>query len=271
MTDAKDLYLGLLKACLTNRIYGDVELRPVEPRSAWKRRAIGALERRGLRVVRPEPVDWLERELGHDPLPTAHTMIGMARLDNLQVCIEAVLADGTAGDLIETGVWRGGATIFMRGVLKAHGVTGRAVWVADSFQGLPPPDDEEFPQDAGDIHHTIEELAVSLKEVTSNFERYGLLDEQVRFLPGWFRDTLPDAPIEQLAVVRLDGDMYGSTMTALRCLYPKLSIGGFLIVDDYGIHSPGCRRAVNDFRAEHGIREELRWIDWSGVFWQRIE
>ena len=122
-------------------------------------------------------------------------MIGMKRLDNLQHCVEDTLARQVPGDLIETGVWRGGASIFMRGILRAHGVSDRTVWVADSFQGLPPPNPDAYPADAGDPLHTFDYLAVSLEDVKSHFERYGLLDDQVRFLKGWFRDTLPAAPI----------------------------------------------------------------------------
>jgi hypothetical protein len=194
-------------------------------------------------------------------------MIGLRRLDNLQFCVEEVLSKNIPGDLIETGVWRGGATIFMRAILKAYGVKDRNVWVADSFEGLPAPNPERFPQDAGDLHH-IMKLAVSLDQVKANFERYGLLDDQVRFLKGWFRDTLPKAPIERLAILRLDGDMYESTMDALVNLYPKLSLGGCLIVDDYGA-VPGCRQAVLDYRQLHGILDEIVQIDWTGVYWRR--
>jgi hypothetical protein len=197
-------------------------------------------------------------------------MIGMERMANLRHCVEEVLAMGVPGDLIETGVWRGGATIFMRGILKAHGVQDRRVWVADSFEGLPRPDVAKYPADTGDQHHTYNALlGVSLEQVKSNFERYGLLDEQVCFLKGWFKDTLPEAPIEKLAILRLDGDMYESTMDSLTHLYPKLSVGGFLIVDDYGIESPGCLQAVEDYRQAHQILEPIQRIDWGGVFWQR--
>jgi hypothetical protein len=198
----------------------------------------------------------------------AHTMIGLKRLDNLQFCIEEVISNGVTGDLIETGVWRGGATIFMRAVLKAYGVSDRCVWVADSFEGLPPPDTGKYPYDAGDTLYKARELVVSLEEVKTNFERYGLLDDQVRFLKGWFRDTLPVAPIQRLAVLRLDGDMYESTMDALVNLYPKLSEGGYVIVDDYGC-IPACRRAVQDYRSATSIIEEIRAIDWTGIFWQK--
>jgi O-methyltransferase len=178
-----------------------------------------------------------------------------------------VLARDDPGDLIETGVWRGGSTIFMRAVLKAHGDRDRVVWVADSFQGLPKPD----PSHADDVEDKLwsqQSLSVPLAEVRDNFRRYGVLDEQVSFLPGWFSDTLPRAPIERLAVLRLDGDLYESTMTALRALYPKLSVGGYVIVDDY--HAVrGCRRAVDDFRTEHGVEDELHEVDWTCVYWRR--
>lgn len=217
-------------------------------------------------VLNEEKAGLREQGLG---MPTnGQTMIGLKRLDNLQYCIEDTLATGVPGDLIETGVWRGGATILMRAVLKTYGVEDRRVWVADSFEGLPPPDPDQYKQDKGSRLHTREELAVSLEQVKANFERYGLLDEQVCFLKGWFRDTLPEAPIERLAVVRLDGDMYESTMDGLVNLYPRLSAGGYLIVDDYGAVG-ACRQAVHDYREAHAIHDEIRSIDWTGVFWQR--
>jgi len=195
-------------------------------------------------------------------------MIGLKRLDNIQSCIESVLADNVPGDLIETGVWRGGATIFMRGALKAFGATDRIVWVADSFEGCPAPDAERYPADKEDKLHTSAELAVPLETVKANFRRYGLLDGQVRFLRGWFRDTLPAAPVERLAVMRLDGDLYESTMDALTNLYPKLSPGGYVIIDDFGAME-SCRKAVLDYRKKFGIEEKIVGIDWTGAYWRR--
>jgi O-methyltransferase len=155
----------------------------------------------------------------------------------------------------------------MRAMLAAYGVTDRIVWLADSFRGLPPPAPDKYPEDEGDMLYAIDELRVSRPQVESHFDRYGLLDDRVRFLEGWFRDTLPAAPIERLAVLRLDGDMYESTIDALTHLYPKLSEGGFLIVDDYGA-IPSCRRAVHDYRDAHGITDEIVPIDWTGVYWR---
>lgn len=122
---------------------------------------------------------------------------------------------------LEAGVWRGGMTILMRAVLKVRGDDQRRVWVVDSFSGLPSPDKalDSFWWKAGD-------MAVSLDEVKSNFARYGLLDDQVVFLKGFFKNTLPTATISELSVLRVDADLYESTMDVLNHLYPKLSVGG---------------------------------------------
>ncbi len=205
----------------------------------------------------------------------AVSMLPLARLNNLQACITDVIGQGVAGDLIEAGVWRGGATIFMRAVLKAYGVTDRSVWVADSFEGLPKPDAERFPLEARIqkgpiIQKGFRNFAASLDEVRQNFAAYDLLDEQVHFLKGWFKDTLIAAPIQTIAVMRLDGDFYESTMDGLRGLYDRLSIGGFAIIDDYGEDAwTYCRRAVDEFRAEHGITDPMIAVDSKCYYWQR--
>lgn len=198
----------------------------------------------------------------------SHTMIGHKRLDNIQHCVETVIGEGVPGDLIETGIWRGGATIFMRGILAAYGIADRCVWAADSFQGVPPP---THPADADlDLSARVYPvLAVALQDVRGLFERYGLLDDQVKFLEGWFKDTLAAAPIDRLAVLRLDGDLYESTMDALDPLYGKVCGGGFVIVDDY-YSCPPCGRAVDEFRASHGITEPLVRIDEQSVFWRKL-
>ncbi|MEO8487479.1 MAG: TylF/MycF family methyltransferase [Betaproteobacteria bacterium] len=214
------------------------------------------------------PFDRRARLTGRDWPATALSMIGARRMLQLQQAVEGVIARGVPGDLIETGVWRGGACILMRAVLAAHGVTERRVWVADSFSGLPAPDPSRYPADANAVFHEFEQLAVPLETVRSHFARYRLLDDQVVFLKGWFRDTLKGAPIERLAVLRLDGDLYESTMDALTALYDKVAPGGIVIVDDFGA-IPACAAAVNDFRRQRRIADPMQWIDASGVYWQR--
>jgi len=268
----EELYLDLLKKCLTR--YGFSEkFEKYEPRRGSLKRALEApirllLRLRRLELVRAKSFNAHDRAEGRDWPLEAETMIGLRRLDNLQFCITDLLQRKVPGDFIETGVWRGGASIFMRAMLRVYGDTTRTMWVADSFQGLPPPDPERYPADRGNRLWTVVQLAIPLDEVKANFAKYNLLDDQVRFLVGWFRDTLPRIAADRFALLRLDGDLYESTIDALRHLYPKLSIGGYVIIDDYGAVS-ACKAAVEDFRSEHNITDKLEPIDWSGVFWQR--
>lgn len=206
--------------------------------------------------------------VGTDFPKTAETMLTLARLDNLHGCIRDVLEKRVPGDLIECGAWRGGATIFMRAALRAYGDQDRNVWVADSFEGLPKPDDSRYPADKGSQFWNARALAVSLEEVRENFVRYGLLDARVRFLKGWFKDTLPVAPIGRLAILRADGDMYESTMQILEPLYDKVSPGGYVIVDDYYAVA-ACRQATDDFRRRRNITGPMVRIDAAGVYWRK--
>ena len=265
----RDRYVDLLMGCLTRELFLDEEAHDVAletwPGDVDELRT--TLRTNGWRLTR-RGGDAAKRDDGNDWPPTAETMVGRQRLADVRHCVDSVLADGVPGDFIETGVWRGGVTILMRGMLEAWGDTDRRVWVADSFQGLPAPDGDAFPHDVGHDMSDVPALAVSADQVRANFDRYGLLDDQVQFLEGWFRDTLPTAPVDRLAVLRLDGDLYESTIDALEALYPKLSVGGYVIVDDYGAWEP-CRQACTDYRDRHGITDQIVPIDWTGVHWRR--
>lgn len=249
---ARNLYLDLLKKILTNTLFGEEPNPDQEEQHRF--------------------VDGFIRHYIQGP---AISMLPSARMDNLRFCVEDALARGVPGDLIETGVWRGGATIFMKALLRVHGAENRAVWVADSFEGLPEPDPDKYPVEAkahrGPVmRKAYRHFAAGLEEVRANFRAFGLLDENVRFLKGWFKDTLPTAPIGALAVLRLDGDYYESTRDALTHLYDKLSVGGYAIIDDYGEDSfTYCRKAVDEFRAGRGISEPLIRVDSKCFFWRR--
>jgi hypothetical protein len=241
-------YLDLLRDALTGVLYQDPPLYKVRIGTASVQSYIAKI-----------------REYGRDVPTRGLTMIGTRRMDNLRLCVETVLRDGVPGDLMEAGVWRGGATIYMRGVLKAYGVVDRRVWVADSFQGLPTPSGENQPGD--DYWAPVAGyFAAGLEEVQRNFARFALLDERVRFLPGWFNESMPSAPIEQLSLLRLDGDLYASITDVLEPLYDRMSPGGFVIVDDYD--NVSCRQAVADFFARRGIAEHVHDIDGNGAYWR---
>jgi hypothetical protein len=266
VAQVRRLYLDLMKRALTHTLYRPMDIRWEEGEGGY----VGGddLRESVIAEISKADFDWVEvRANGRDWPRFAQTMVGMQRLQNVEDCLEQVIADGVAGDLIETGVWRGGVAIFMRAILAAYDERDRIVFAADSFEGLPPPDTDAFPADAGSRLHTATALSIPRSEVEQNFELYGLLDDRVRFLEGWFKDTLPSVRDRTWSLVRLDGDMYESTMDALTNLYPGLAVGGFLIVDDYTFGP--CRQAVEDYRGAHGIREPVVPIDWLGAYWRR--
>lgn len=245
-----DLYVDLVKKCILNLIYQDID-------------------------IYSQCFDEVKRKDGFDLPSAAHTMIGMKRINNLQECIEDVLKNNIEGDFIEAGVWRGGAAIFMRAMLKAYDIEDKIVWVADSFEGMHQEDIRQHSLDSA-VSETLafpgvtDLLIVPVGEVMRNFEKYDLLDDQVKFIRGWFSDSLPNAPIEKLAVARVHCTMYKSTMDALESLYHKISIGGYLIVDD--TCWPGCMEAINDFRKKYNIEEEIIHIkdSYTGLFWKKL-
>lgn len=230
----KSMYIDLLKKSLLDVVYEE-ETEVITNGECWPKRAL--------------------------------TMIGRRRLENVQYCIESVLEDGIEGDFIETGVWRGGSVIFMKGMLKVYGDNIRKVFVADSFKGVPPPDADNYPIDISSKLHLQNVLKISVDEVKSNFNKFSLLDHNVVFLEGWFKDTLNIAPIKKLAVLRLDGDLYESTWEALSALYYKLQPGGYVIIDDY--RWVNCEKAVTEFRNKNNIKDTIIPIDSWGVYWRK--
>ena len=179
------------------------------------------------------------------------SVLSATQFDALEAMIVDVVERRVPGDFIEAGAWNGGACIFMAGVLKSLGVVERKVYVADSFEGIPK--STLTPEDP--VDRWKDRWVAPYDKVVATFRRFGMLEENVVFLRGPFAQTLPQAPFRQLAIARLDCDSYESTTDALRFLYPKISLGGYLYVDDW--HLPSCRRAVSQFRTAFGIDEPI--------------
>lgn len=268
-----EMYLELLKNVLTDMHH--VEYEEFMSVEQCRRKSIlkfinKILLKKGLSICKKINSTKEDRINGKDWPMYADTMIGIKRLNNIEQCFLEIIKNNIEGDLIETGVWRGGATIFMRALLKVYNINDKVVWVADSFAGLPKSDEKKYTMDKGDKHYTKKQLVVSLDQVKNNFSKYGLLDNQVKFLKGFFKNTLPNAPIQKLSLLRLDGDMYESTMDALTNLYSKLSVGGFIIIDDWN-SVKGCKMAVEDFRKENRIKDEIVEIDWASIYWKKLQ
>ena len=269
----RDRYLSLLKKSVANLLYPELELQIRHLQEGASGLSGIALERFQRDIAERWPAEHARlldaKQQGLAPLRSAHTMIGLARLRNIEHCAEQVFADGIAGDFLEAGVCKGGATIFMRGLQIAYGEGSRKTWVVDSFEGVPPSID---PADARYGFHLDEAcspwLACGEAAVRDHFARYGLLDTRVEFVPGWLAESLPGAGIGDLAILRIDVDLYSATRDCLDLLYDKVVPGGFVIVDDYG-QLGCCRDAVDDFRERRGVAEPIRWIDGSGIYWRK--
>jgi O-methyltransferase len=243
---SRELYLDLMIKILANTIYRDQSINPLNA---------GPFQTE----LRLEGRDWPAQ---------AHTMVGVKRLLNLKELCQRALDLGIPGDFAEAGVWRGGCCILMRAILAANEIRNRKVFVIDSFEGLPPPNPERYPNDANLNLHLMSDLAISLEQVKSNFSRYDLLDEQVVFIKGFFNDTLPSLGGGPYALIRLDGDLYESTFVSMEELYPKLSPGGFVIIDDYQL-MPSAERAVSDYLQRENLEVQINNVDWTAVWWQK--
>jgi O-methyltransferase len=269
-------YLGLLKMVLTR--YG---LEPAVRFSTFKfsrsefrnpikyfiaKHTQRIVESAGQLVFsRPERFDFAKRLSGLDWPIEAETMIGVKRLDQFHKALITCDVEQIKGDVLEAGVWRGGAVIFAAAYLSQTNPLSRRVIAADSFDGLPPPD-SRYPVDTGDLHSTVDFLRVSLEEVRENFKKFGVSTENVDFLPGWFEDTLPTLGNRRLAILRMDGDMYSSSIHILSALFDQVTPGGFVIVDDYQLR--GARVAVHDFLDERGLSPEIINIDGMGAYFR---
>lgn len=274
MVTMNQKYIDLLKKMLIDYQHiGRVEYHPLETVRPNRKTALlypinRMLKKRNFTIAKIKPVTAEERLNGYDWPASAFTMIGLNRLDNIEFCMKHIAEKNIPGDFIETGVWRGGSTMLMKALMDELGMNDRFVWLADSFEGLPEPDTKYFPYSKDQDLHKQPLLSTTQEEVKANFEHFNLLDDRVKFLKGWFKDTLPSAPMASISLLRLDGDLYESTYVALKHLYPKVSTGGFVIVDDYNAF-PYCKKAVDDFRSKHNIKTPMITIDLEAVYWQK--
>jgi hypothetical protein len=207
------------------------------------------------------------REGGLDWTYLGSTMTGIQRINNVQYLISQVVQNNIPGDYLEAGVWRGGSSVFARGVLRSLNQGHRKSYVCDSFQGLPAGDKNLHPDDKN--WDKTPYLSVSDIVVATSFREAALLDENVIFARGFFNHTMKPLAkqINSLAILRLDGDMYESTVDVLYHLYDKLSLGGYVIMDDWD-NFPS-QFACLDFFAAHKFDPDIVRIDKVSVYWQK--
>lgn len=201
----------------------------------------------------------------------ALTMVGKKRLNNFRAVIEAVHFNSVQGAIVECGVWRGGSSIFAAGVLQSLGDT-RNIHLCDSFTGVPAGILDEDLSD--NLYRSADVLGISQKEVKENFKRFHLWSSNIWCWEGLFKDTLPKFPEGKIAVLRCDGDLYESTMDILVNLYPKVVVGGYVIIDDWSL--PMCKKACEDYFWQYQIKPKLVDIEGNNpqgnqiaVFWRK--
>jgi hypothetical protein len=237
----RNSYIDLMKRAITNYAYlgGDVQFE-------------------NFRCV--NHYDLQESRWKVDPLSRPLTLLTLGQLELLQNAVLAIEERKVPGDYIEAGVWRGGVIVFLRALIGAYGITGRRVYAADSFAGIPPNVGER----SDPVDTWKDRWSASLGEVKLNIARFGLLDDLVQFTVGFFADSLKTLAGKKFALIRLDSDSYESIETSLGYLYPLLSPSGILIVDDW--HLSGCKQAVMDYRARNGIDDPIR-VHEGNAFW----
>jgi O-methyltransferase len=208
---------------------------------------------------------------------TGSTMLTVERLISLWDQVRYLDRAKIPGAIVECGVWKGGAVALMAEAHKQSGPPRRSLHLFDSFRGLPEPDEDRDGERAtryagGRAAGRAEAIGKCIGTLDENRT---LLESKVGYPPdllhyhvGWFADTIPPASEElaPIALLRVDGDWYESTQIALRHLYPNVSAGGLVVVDDYG-YWPGCRQAVDEFLATLPHPVLLSQIDLCGRYW----
>jgi hypothetical protein len=207
------------------------------------------------------PAGWMRAKLVHSVMP--YSLVGSAGLEATFDAATNVIAEGIPGDFIECGVAQGGCSALMAMVAKTD-PRGRRMWLFDSFQGLPNPTAEDF--DEGEeltgehIRPLVRGSCLGTKSRVESvlFSRFGLSRDSVFLIEGWFQDTLPiyRDRVDQIALLRIDSDWYESTLCCLHNLYDRVSPGGSVIIDDYGVCF-GCKKAVHEFLNSGGIKARL--------------
>jgi hypothetical protein len=203
------------------------------------------------------------------------TMTSFSRCFDLWKVSRSILNNNIPGAFVECGVWRGGSAGIMGVAMQTYG-SQRPLHLFDSFEGLPEPDRQdgsyavEYSAGRADGRlAAIKKCDATLDTVLGHlFERLHLDPKNVHFHVGWFQDTVPaDAKqVGPIAVLRLDGDWYASTQVCLDHLYPLVSPGGVVILDDY-YYWEGCRKATDEYRQAHGISAPMVRVDEACSYW----
>jgi O-methyltransferase len=200
------------------------------------------------------------------------TMTSPERILALRESVKYVVQHGIQGDIVECGVWKGGSMMAVARTLLELGTTDRNLLLFDTFDGMSAPTAQDISlegETAADLllksskESSLVWACGALEEVKRNLLSTGYPAERISFIKGKVEETIPEYAPSRIALLRLDTDWYESTHHELVYLYPRLSSGGVLIIDDYG-HWAGARKAVDTYLAEHNPPVLLNRIDYTG-------
>jgi O-methyltransferase len=214
------------------------------------------------------PMDFEEADIELCRRVAPYTMTTPARIYSLVRAVEYVSARTVPGAFVECGVWRGGSMMAVALTLLRLGVTDRDLYLYDTFTGMTAPSDEDVRRSGERAADLLAEQSRSsdiwaiaaIEDVRAAVLSVGYPEERIHFVQGPVEETLPANAPEQIALLRLDTDWYSSTKHELVHLFPRLTSGGVLILDDYG-YWQGARRAVDEYLSENGLRLLLNRID----------
>lgn len=218
----------------------------------------------------PDALPW-QLQIIDDVMP--FTMTSPERIFALINAVVYVCDNNIAGDFVECGVWKGGSSAAIANTLMHLNVTDRRLWMYDTFEGMSQPtqSDIDFQGHTADQLLQQQDIAESasvwcrspIDEVKSTMEATGYPMSHIKFVQGRVEETLLQHSPSNVSLLRLDTDWYESTKCELEVLFPRLSAGGTLIIDDYG-HWQGCRKAVDEYFAANNIAMLLNRIDYTG-------
>lgn len=202
-----------------------------------------------------------------------YTMTSPERIYALISAVDYILEQNIAGDFVECGVWRGGSMLSAIMRLMEKGCTDKTLWLYDTYEGMPAPDENDYSKRSGPAKDKFEKTKISenssdwcfasLEDVQANIALAKYPADKIHFIKGKVEDTLPAQAPQTIALLRLDTDWYASTKHELEHLFPCLVSGGILIIDDYG-HWEGCRKAVDEYFTGHAQKPLLVRVDYTG-------
>ncbi len=202
-----------------------------------------------------------------------YTMTGIARVAALRQAVQYVAKSQIPGAIAECGVWKGGSMMAAAKTLLESRAGDRELFLFDTFEGMTDP--TEVDTDLGGVQasHWMQEsdkCCAGLDDVKRAMEMTGYDSARIHYVKGKVEETIPSHAPPRIALLRLDTDWYESTYHELVHLYPRLSLGGVLIIDDYG-HWQGARQAVDQYIAERKLKLLLNRIDYTARICVKIE